>query len=239
MIFPVAFVQGSAVSIVVFVAICAAILIALVAAAKITLGSDNDSRRITLQLCVSLSVYGAAIAGILFTGLLERAFIPFGPIFLLVTVSIASGVGFTRLGTKISSGISLAWLVGFQGFRLPLELVLHDWFKSGTIPETMTWTGSNWDILTGILACLLCAFVGKRHWLAWIFNGIGIILLINVGRVAIMSSPVPFGWQVDPPLELILYLPYVYIVPICVGGAALGHVLLTRRLMDEWSRERP
>ena len=46
-----------------------------------------------------------------------------------------------------------------------------------------------------------------------------------------MSSPVPFGWQVDPPLELILFLPYAFIVPICVGGAALGHTLLTRKLL--------
>ena len=96
----------------------------------------------------------------------------------------------------------------------------------------MTWTGSNWDIVSGILACLLCAFVDNRNWLAWIVNIVGIVLLINVGRVAVMSSPVPFGWQVDPPLELILYLPYAYIVPICVGGAALGHVLLTRKLLS-------
>jgi hypothetical protein len=127
--------------------------------------------------------------------------------------------------------VSLAWLVGFQGFRLPLELVLHDWYASGTIPETMTWSGSNWDILSGIFALLSCFFVNDRRWLAWVFNIVGIILLLNVGRVAIMSSPVPFGWQVDPPLELILFLPYAFIVPICVGGAALGHTLLTRKLL--------
>ncbi len=54
--------------------------------------------------------------------------------------------------------------------------------------------------------------------------------LMNVARTAILSSPVPFGWQVEPPLELILYMPYVFIVPVSVGVAALGHVLLTRRL---------
>jgi hypothetical protein len=95
----------------------------------------------------------------------------------------------------------------------------------------MTWHGSNWDILSGILACILCLFVNKRQWLAWFFNVTGIILLLNVGRVAVMSSPVPFGWKVDPPLELILFLPYAYIVPVCVGGAALGHTLLTRKLL--------
>ncbi len=42
---------------------------------------------------------------------------------------------------------------------------------------------------------------------------LGICLLLNVSRVAIMSSPVPF-------------------VPVCVGGALAGHVILTRRLVS-------
>jgi hypothetical protein len=236
--FPIAFIHGSTVSLIVFVAICAGILIAFITAAHVTSRSHKDSYRVTLRLCISIGVYCVLIACILASGLLDRAFIPFGPIFLLGTVSIAIVVGFTRVGTNIATGIPLAWLVGFQGFRLPLELVLHDWHAAGTIPETMSWTGSNWDILTGILACLMCAFVGTRHWLAWVFNIVGIILLANVGRVAIMSSPLPFGWQVDPPLELIRYFPYAYIVPICVGGAALGHVLLTRCLVEQSAHNR-
>lgn len=184
-----------------------------------------------LRWIFGIALYCTMIAWLVHDGLLKRAFIPYGPLFLGGTVTIAIAVGFTRLGTRIANGVPIAWLVFFQAFRFPLELVLHDWYISGTIPETMTWTGSNFDILSGVLACLTCAFVGKRLWLAWSFNIVGILLLMNVGRVAILSSPVPFGWQVDPPLELILYLPYVYIVPICVGGAALGHVLLTRRLL--------
>jgi hypothetical protein len=135
------------------------------------------------------------------------------------------------MGHRIAYQTPIAWLVFFQAFRLPLELVLHDWYTSGIIPETMTWTGSNWDIASGVFACLVCAFVGKRLWLAWLFNIVGIVLLLNVGRVALLSSPVPFGWDVEPKLELILHLPHAYIVPLCVGGAALGHVLLSRRLL--------
>jgi hypothetical protein len=29
---------------------------------------------------------------------------------------------------------------------------------------------------------------------------------------------VPFGWDVEPKLELIAYLPYAFFAPICVGG---------------------
>lgn len=228
-----AFVAGSLPSQIVFFAICIAILLCFVVAVGRTAPPrGSNSFALMIRLSTVIGVYCLLIAAIVCSGVFSRAFIPFGPLFLVGTVSVATAVGFTRLGVNIAKGLPLAWLVGFQSFRLPLELVLHDWYRSGTIPETMTWTGSNWDIVSGILACLLCAFVDNRNWLAWIVNIVGIVLLINVGRVAVMSSPVPFGWQVDPPLELILYLPYAYIVPICVGGAALGHVLLTRKLLS-------
>ena len=153
--------------------------------------------------------------------------------FLAGTVAAAVLLAFTPIGRRIAHQVPIAWLVLFQAFRLPLELVLHDWYLSGTIPKTMTWKGSNWDIVSGVLACLVFAFVDKRYWLAWLFHIIGIVLLLNVGRVALLSSPVPFGWDVEPKLELILHLPYAYIVPLCVGGAALGHAMLTHRLLSD------
>jgi hypothetical protein len=177
------------------------------------------------------------IAAIVLSGLFQRYFIPYGPLFIAGTIALAIGVGFSKIGTTIAMSVPVGFLVGFQGFRLPLEWVLHEWYLSGTVPETMTWSGSNWDVVSGSIACITCAFVNKRLWLAWLFNFVGIALLVNVARVAIMSSPVPFGWSVEPPLELIAYLPYAYIVPICVGGAALGHVLLTRRLLAMRARQ--
>jgi hypothetical protein len=62
-------------------------------------------------------------------------------------------------------------------------------------------------------------------------NLVGIVLLVNVARVALLSSPVPFGWGVEPPLVLALHLPYALIGPVCVSGALLGHVVLTRALV--------
>ena len=228
-----AFVDASATSLLVFAAICIAILASFVGAAGYTATSRTDAIRVMWRLGVGLALYCSAIAGLVYSGLFERAFLPFGPMFLVGTVALAVAVAFTPLGFRIAKRVPIAWLVLFQAFRLPLELVLHDWHSSGTVPETMTWTGSNWDIVTGVMACLACAFVGKSRWLAWLFNVVGIVLLLNVGRVAILSSPVPFGWDVEPKLELILYLPYAYIVPLCVGGAALGHAMLTRRLVSQ------
>ena len=227
----VAFVEGTQWSLITFVSICVAIAVAFVAAAASATSSRLATVRVSIRLTIGIALYCTAIAWLVQSGLFERAFIPYGPLFLVGSVSLAATLGFTRIGYQVANSLPIACLVLFQGFRLPLELVLHDWYVSGTIPESMTWSGSNWDIASGILACLLFPFAGKHRWIAWSFNIVGILLLLNVGRVAVLSSPLPFGWRVDPPLELIVHLPYAFIVPICVGGAALGHVLLTRRLL--------
>ena len=226
-------VDASPTSLCVFVAICIAILACFTGAAGYAESSRQNAIRLMWRLSAGLAVYCSSIGALVYSGLLERAFVPLGPMFLVGTVVTAVAMAFTPMGRRIAHQVPIAWLVLFQAFRLPLELVLHDWYLSGTIPKTMTWTGSNWDIASGVLACLFYAFVDKRHWLAWLFNTIGIVLLLNVGRVALLSSPVPFGWDVEPKLELILHLPYAYIVPLCVSGAAMGHVMLTHRLLSD------
>lgn len=140
-------------------------------------------------------------------------------------------LGLSSVGKGLAIATDIRALVLFQGFRLPLELVLHEWFLSGTVPETMTWSGQNFDIVTGILALVLAPFA-HHSAAAWFANLIGLSLLANVVRVAVMSSPFPFAWQLNSPLQLGIHLPYALIVPVCVAGALLGHIILTRKLMN-------
>jgi hypothetical protein len=153
------------------------------------------------------------------------------PLFFGSVFAVAAGLGLSPIGGKLASVIPLAALVGFQSFRLPLELVLHSWAAQGTIPETMTWNGQNWDIISGIVALVAAPFAGRFRAAAWTANVVGSLLLLNVMRVAILSSPFPFGWGQQPPLLLALHLPYMLIGPVCVGGALLGRIVLTRALL--------
>ncbi len=140
-------------------------------------------------------------------------------------------IGFSRIGQWLALATSIPRLLAFQGFRLPLELVLHSWVRQGVIPETMTWTGSNWDVLSGIFALALAPLSHRSRLAAWAGNIIGFLLLLNVGRVAVLSAPGPFGRpEIAPKLLLPYHLPYALIVPICVGGALIGHIVLTRAL---------
>jgi hypothetical protein len=155
-------------------------------------------------------------------------------LFLFAAVNIVSiGIAFSPIGRWLASGLSLGTLVAFHGFRLPLELVLHTWSEQGTIPSTMTWSGSNFDIITGILAFLIAPFATRFRGLAWTFNIVGLLLLLNLIRVAALSSPLPFSWPLESPLLIALHLPYALIAPICVGGALTGHLVLFRALLQK------
>ncbi|OQW46909.1 MAG: hypothetical protein A4S09_03100 [Proteobacteria bacterium SG_bin7] len=169
--------------------------------------------------------------GVVYSGWVEEH--PFPRLMILFGVVNLSIIFlcFSPVGTKISENVTVAQLILFQAFRLPLELTLHSWVKQETIPVTMTWSGSNLDILTGILALLSFRVSERNKYVPWVFNIFGTILLLNVMRVAILSSPLPFAWEVIPPLQLGLYLPYALIVPVCVGGALGGHLILFRKLM--------
>jgi hypothetical protein len=152
-------------------------------------------------------------------------------LFLFAAINAVSLlVGLSPIGRWLSL-MPLPALIAFQGFRLPLELVLHLWVAQGVIPATMTWSGRNWDIVSGVTALFLAPLSRNSKQWAWVANLIGVTLLVNVMRVAILSSPVSFGWAVVPKLELIYHVPYALIVPVCIGGALIGHLALTRALL--------
>ncbi len=167
------------------------------------------------------------------TGFSKTYPIPTLPLLMLFTMIFAFCFAFSKTGKLLTDSTSLLILVGIQGFRFPLELILHQWAEIGTIPNTMTWTGSNPDIIAGLLALFFLPLVMRNEKLAWIPQIIGSLLLINVVRVVIMSSPFPFSWNLENPLQLGIYFPYVLIVPIFVLPALIAHLLTFRKLLSK------
>jgi hypothetical protein len=221
---------ASLASLLAFLAVCGGVLTMFIWGVWTSARRDwgNPSRR-TLPVAIGTILWLSAILLVVGSGWLEgdqRRVLVFGAAMNAVSL----GIGFSPVGRWLSS-LPLAALVAFQGFRLPLELVLHSWAAQGVIPATMTWSGRNWDIVSGVLTLVAAPFCRRSRVVAWIANGVGLALLANVMRVAVMSSPVSFGWPVLPKLELIFHVPYALIVPVCIGGALIGHIALTRALL--------
>ena len=222
----------STLSTVAFIVLCLAVVSLFLAGIWLSAKRGGvDPRKRTVGIAAAVLLWILLTSVPVWTGWTQARPMP-RLLIVLASINLASlAVGFSPVGRWLAESVSLGWLVGFQAFRLPLELILHSWAQAGTIPETMTWSGSNWDIITGVTALALAPFATRKVVLAWIANIVGIVLLINVGRVVVLSSPLPFAWHVEPSLQLAFHVPFAWIVPICVGGAIFGHVVLTRALL--------
>lgn len=177
------------------------------------------------------AAYIVFFSGVVLIGIVASFPFAFAPMMLLSVLICYSFLAFSSIGFKVGQHYSFALLVGFQIFRIPLELLLHHWANINTIPETMTWTGQNWDILSGIAALIIFPIANRFKNAVWVFQILGFVLLINVLRVVVMSSPLPFAWPLVNPLQLVMYFPYALIAPLFVGSALFGHLVLFRKLI--------
>lgn len=130
---------------------------------------------------------------------------------------------------------SLAGIVAFQGFRLPLELVMHDAYREGVMPLQITFTGRNFDILTGLLALPLAWLLAHGRApgaLAWAWNLMGLGLLVNVVGVAVLSMPGPMQMLTLGPANIwVAYFPFIWLPTVLVPLALAGHILVARKLL--------
>ena len=155
---------------------------------------------------------------------------------LVASFALALRMGTGPTGTRLAERVPLALLVGIQGFRLPLELLLHRAYGEGLMPVQMSYSGRNFDIVTGISALLLAAWIaasGGRvpRWVVGAWNAMGALLLANVVTIAILSSPVPFRVFMNEPSNVwITQAPWVWLPCVFVFAAIAGHVVVFRRL---------
>jgi hypothetical protein len=151
-------------------------------------------------------------------------------------------LGLSRTGRTLGT-LPVALLVLFHAFRFPLELVMHRAAAEGTMPPQMTYTGLNFDIVTGITALLvggLALFDRAPHWLLVAWNALGSLLLAAIIVIAVASLPQfqAFGSEASRVNTWIAYFPYVWLPAGLVTAALLGHVILWRRLLSHGMRGR-
>ena len=163
---------------------------------------------------------------------------------VLAILSIGFAIAFSPFGRRLATGLPLWTLIASQSFRLPLELAMHAMSERGVMPEQMSYSGYNFDIVTGTSAIVVAVMVkaglgGTR--LAMIWNIVGMALLVNVVTIAIASTPAfgVFGpdrlnvWVMDP--------PFVWLPAVMVLAALAGHLLVFRALAvaTRTNREQP
>src|SRR5689334_20307747 len=148
------------------------------------LGSEPAvGRRRALLATAGMGAWMALLGGAAGSGALAHFDVRPPPmaVAFLGTVLLALAVALSRFGKRLALGLPFTALVGFQAFRLPLELVMHQAQAEGLMPSVMSFNGYNFDILSGISAALLGVWllVGRPPRAALVaFNVLGSVLLL-------------------------------------------------------------
>lgn len=181
---------------------------------------------------LGVAAYVAVAIGVASTGVLRGDGMPPRPLlmFWFGFALLYAATRHPRLARAVAAAPLWYW-VGLQVFRLPLELVMHQAAVEGVMPWVMSFSGRNFDIVTGLLAPVAAWSLarGGPRWVATAFNVVGAALLINVVGVAILTMPTPIRqFFEDPPNVWVSYPPFVLLPGALVVLAAWSHVVIAR-----------
>lgn len=228
----------SQVSVVWFLVLVLAVAVLFVYALAVGARLPGDRRQAVRWTGIGLAVLAlwmipsgiaAARGALTFTGFPPTFFV-----FLLLTTLATTVLAFSPVGTRLVTGEGIAGLVGFQVFRVPLELLLHRLHGEGVVPVQMTFAGSNFDIVSGILGAVVGAWalVARPPRTAILAtNLIGLALLVTIVTIAVLSMPTPLRrFQDGPPAVFVTGWPFVWLPAVLVQAAWFGHLLVFRKL---------
>jgi hypothetical protein len=153
----------------------------------------------------------------------------------LLTFAAGFGLGFSKFGTRVAKTVPLPLLVFAQGFRLPLELLMHRAALEGTMPNVMSYSGYNFDVVTGASAIVVALLLwrGAPLWIAKAWNVLGCLLLTTIVVIAFLSSPLVRAFGDDQLNIWVAYVPFVWLPTILVTCAIYGHIVVWKRLALE------
>jgi hypothetical protein len=142
----------------------------------------------------------------------------------------------TRWGKTFTEKASLEMLTWLHTIRFPVELLLYGLYVQGQVPERMTFTGGNPDILVGLTAPVMAYCVFTRKWISWqwllAWNGVAVLLLLNVVIPAILAAPsVLQRIAFDQPNVAILKAPFIWLPGFVVPVVLLSHCITIARLI--------
>jgi hypothetical protein len=153
---------------------------------------------------------------------------------LLITTAATFALAFSRFGGRLARGLPVAGLVGYQLFRLPVELLLAWGRADGFVPVQMTFSGRNFDVVTALTAVVIAALAARGRaprWLVLAWNLGGLLLLGNVVVIAALSMPGALRLFYNEPANTwVAHAPFTWLPFFVVQVALFGHLVLFRKL---------
>ncbi|MBK7585880.1 MAG: hypothetical protein IPI67_37555 [Myxococcales bacterium] len=192
---------------------------------------------------LGVATWMALTAAAALSGQLQRFDLRPPPMVVMLLLILGGGValGLSRVG-KLFATLPLWLLVGAQGLRFPLELVMHEAARSGVMPVQMSFSGYNFDIVTGAGALFLAAFLKRGdvpRAVVVFWNVLGLCALSVIAVVALATSPMLRAFGDGSLNTWVLFFPYVWLPAVMVTAAVAGHVVVFRHLAQRRSAPAP
>ena len=232
-----------------FIVLAAIVVVLFVAGSFVASRRVGEGAEAAVGVAVSLLAGATAWMGLTFVFASSGALARFdlrpptlGALFV-ASFCLAWAIGLSGVGDRLARGLPLAALVGAQGFRLPLELVMHRGAQDGLIPVQMSFSGFNFDIVSGATAIALALWIGwgrAPEWVVVAWNLLGIATLAGIVTIAVASTPTFHAFGTDPGAlnTFVAYVPFVWLPSVLVVGAIVGHIVVTRRLLADGESHR-
>lgn len=207
---------------------------ALTAALKLTPWSDERRRSMARCFTVGTGLWLVFLLGVSATGFFEdfSTFPPRLMIALAIPMVTTLIVVFSAPVKELLPLIPQRTLVGLQGFRIFVELLIWAAFVQDQLPIQMTFEGRNLDVLSGILGIAVALTLAHNRTVLYLYNFIALGLLVNIVTIAILSMPVPFRVFMNEPANvLVTRFPFV-VLPAMLVPFAYGLSFLSLRQLS-------
>jgi hypothetical protein len=150
-----------------------------------------------------------------------------GPTVLFIVFVVRSNIG-----AHVAAAIPLWLILGFESFRIGVELLIHRLWEDGLLPKLLTYEGGNVDMFVGLSAPIIAwiAVTGRLGlWLAMGWNVLGLLSLANAAAGAVLTGPLKLISTEVPNVAMGIF-PYAFIPGFLAPLAVTLHVLAIRAI---------
>ncbi|SOE23633.1 hypothetical protein SAMN06298216_4018 [Spirosomataceae bacterium TFI 002] len=145
-------------------------------------------------------------------------------------------VFFSEKGKRFVDGLHIPSLVLLSLVRIPVEIILYKLYLNHAIPELMTFSGRNFDILAGLSApiiyylCYIRKVGTKKLLLGWNIISAGLLMFIIFNAVFSVPSPFRLFGDNQPNIGL-LFFPFTWLAAFVAPIVLFSHFVIFRRLL--------
>jgi hypothetical protein len=151
-----------------------------------------------------------------------------GPVILFVVFVVVR----FNIGARVAAAIPLWLILGFESFRIGVELLVHRLWEDGLVPKLLTYEGGNVDMVFGLSAPIIAWIattgrLGLRLAMGW--NVLGLLSLASVTASAVLTGPIKLI-STEVPTVAMGFFPYTFIPGFLVPLAVTLHALAIRAI---------